>query len=63
MKGRLLAFDPHTRKTRVLAKGFWFANGCALAKDESYILVADTISSRVEKFYLKGPKASSCIDA
>lgn len=55
MKGRLLSFDPSTRKTHVLASGFWFANGCALSADEAYILVADTLSARITKYHLRGP--------
>ena len=56
MTGRLLAYSPVTKKATVLATGFWFANGCALSADESYILVADTLPARVLKYHLKGPK-------
>ena len=54
MSGRLLSYSPATKKATVLRKGFWFANGCALAHDESYILVADTIAAQIVKFHLQG---------
>ncbi len=54
--GRLLVFDPATRETTVLAKGFYYANGVALAPDESYLLLVETNRIRVNKHWLKGPK-------
>jgi sugar lactone lactonase YvrE len=40
----------------VLAKGFYYANGVALAEDESYLVMAETNRIRVHKFWLKGDK-------
>lgn len=37
--GRLLVHDPADGSTRQLADGLWFANGCALAPDESFVAV------------------------
>lgn len=37
--GRLLVHNPADGSTRQLADGFWFANGCALAHDESFVAV------------------------
>lgn len=34
-----------------------FANGIVLSDDESYVLVAETMKSRIMKYNLKGPKA------
>lgn len=52
--GRLLRYDSKTKKTEVLIKGLNFANGVALAADQSYVLVNDMGSYRVLKFWLKG---------
>ena len=47
--GRILVFDPATRKTRVLAHGFSFANGIALSQDEQSLFVNETGKYRVWK--------------
>lgn len=56
LTGRLLSYSPATKETKVLVSKLWFANGCALSKDESYVLVADTIAAQIHKHHLKGPK-------
>ena len=53
-QGRLLAYYPHNRTTHVLAKGFYYANGVALADDESYLVMAETNRIRIHKYWLKG---------
>ena len=40
--GRLLAYDPQTNETSLLLDGLYFANGVALAPDESYVLVNES---------------------
>jgi len=40
--GRLLKYDPITRKTTVLLDGLGFANGVALSSKEDYILICET---------------------
>jgi len=54
--GRLLVWDPATRKTTVLLTGLQFANGVALAHDESYLLVNDMGNYRVLRHWLTGPR-------
>ena len=54
-----MAYNPASGETRVVATGFWFANGCALAADESYVLVSDTNAATIVKVHLKGPKVSA----
>lgn len=54
--GRLLAHDPATNATEVLQEGLWFANGVALAADESFVAVVETCSMRVRRRWLTGPK-------
>jgi len=55
--GRLLTYDPATGATHVLATGLWFANGVALAADESFVVVGSTFSARLYRHWLQGPKA------
>jgi sugar lactone lactonase YvrE len=55
--GRLLSYDPHTKKTTTLVSGLHVANGVALGPDEAYILVSETLQYRVMRYWLKGPKA------
>ena len=40
--GRILEYDPASKSTRVVAKGFCFANGVALSKDEKTLFVNET---------------------
>jgi len=54
--GRLLAYDPGSRTTRVLLDGLCFANGVALAPDQSFVLVAETACYRVRRLWLRGPR-------
>ena len=54
--GRLLRYSPETGKTECLAEGIWYANGVALSADESFVLVVETWTLRVLRFWLKGPK-------
>ncbi|MBP1852906.1 SMP-30/gluconolactonase/LRE family protein [Rhizobium halophytocola] len=45
--GRVLAYDPATNTTRVVAKGLSFANGLALATDELSLFVNETGRYRI----------------
>ena len=47
--GRLLEFDPQTRRVRVLLADLCFANGLALAADEQHVFVAETCEYRIWK--------------
>jgi sugar lactone lactonase YvrE len=47
--GRVLAHDPATGRTRVVAHGFSFANGIALSADEKALFVAETGRYRIWK--------------
>ena len=55
--GRLLRYDPARGRTDVLADGLWFANGVALAPDESYVVVVETMRARLLRVWLRGPQA------
>ncbi len=57
--GRLLRYEPSTGKTEVLMDGLYFANGVAVGPNERYVLVNETMSYRVQRYWLKGPRAGS----
>lgn len=54
--GRLLAWDPKTQKARTLLPGLYFANGVAVSRDQSFVLVAETGLYRVQRVWLTGPR-------
>jgi sugar lactone lactonase YvrE len=47
--GRILEYDPANKTTRVMVKGFSFANGVALSQDEQTLFVNETGKYRVWK--------------
>jgi sugar lactone lactonase YvrE len=47
--GRVLAYDPVSGKTRVVARGFSFANGIALSRDGHTLFVSETGRYRIWK--------------
>ncbi|MHB8138526.1 MAG: SMP-30/gluconolactonase/LRE family protein [Smithellaceae bacterium] len=47
--GRVLEYDPANKTTRIVAKGFSFANGVALSQDEKMLFVNETGKYRVWK--------------
>lgn len=54
--GRLLRRTPDG-KVEVLLDGLAFANGVALASDESFVAVAELGAYRISRLYLHGPRA------
>ena len=52
--GRLLRYDPRTRRTDVLADGLHFANGVAISPDGAAVLVAETTAYRIRRYGLAG---------
>ncbi|KAJ4961951.1 hypothetical protein NE237_021861 [Protea cynaroides] len=57
--GRLMKYDPKSKKVTVLLRGLTFANGVALSKDKSFLLVAETTTKLILKYWLKGSKAQT----
>ncbi|KAF8378503.1 hypothetical protein HHK36_029845 [Tetracentron sinense] len=57
--GRLMKYDPCSKEVTVLQNGIAFANGVALSKDNSFVLVAETTTLRILRFWLQGPKAQT----
>jgi len=54
--GRLLQYDPSTDDVVVLADGIFFANGVTVDKDETFVMVSETMQARTLKYYLEGEK-------
>ena len=54
--GKFLKYDPATKTTTKLIGDLCFANGVALAPDESFVLVNETWNYRVLRYWLLGDK-------
>lgn len=54
--GRLFAYDPATKETTMLLDDLSFANGIAVAEDDSFVLVNETYRYRITRYWLKGDK-------
>lgn len=54
--GRLLAYEPATKTTRVVLRDLRFANGVAMSPDQSFVLVCETERYRLHRVWLNGPK-------
>src|ERR1700761_2335957 len=57
--GRLIKYDPASGKTTVLLSGLQFANGVAVGPDDAYVLVNETGSYDIVRYWLKGEKAGT----
>ncbi len=57
--GRLLVYDPKSQKTTVLLRDLYFANGIAVSPDQSFVLVVETSSYQVKKYWLTGDRQGS----
>lgn len=55
--GRLIRYNAATKTNEVLLENLAFANGLLLSEDESFVVVAETFTSRIIKYNLKGAKA------
>lgn len=41
--GRLMSYDPSTKKTTVLVKNLYFANGVSVAPDQKSLIYCETV--------------------
>ena len=57
--GRVFRFDPVAKKIETIMDGLTFANGIAVDKNGEFVLVVETGSYRIHKYWLKGDKAGS----
>lgn len=54
--GRLPAYDPRTKTTRLVLDELYFANGVAVSPDQSFVLVVEMGKYRVRRYWLTGPR-------
>ncbi len=57
--GRVFKYDPFSNETTLIMDGLNFANGVAVSADQTYLLVNETGSYRVLRYWLQGPKQGS----
>ncbi|KAL2333903.1 hypothetical protein Fmac_015116 [Flemingia macrophylla] len=54
--GRLLSYNPATKKTTLLAQDLYFANGVAVSPDQQFVIFCESVLMRCNKYYVQGPK-------
>lgn len=54
--GRLVKYNPRSEETKVVLKGLQFPNGITLSKNESFLVIAESVPGRLLRHWLKGPK-------
>ena len=57
--GRLLKYDPRTGRSEKVLDNLFYANGVAVAQDDSFVLVAEFLAFRIQRYWLSGPLAGS----
>ncbi|MEM6629849.1 MAG: SMP-30/gluconolactonase/LRE family protein [Bacteroidota bacterium] len=57
--GSLYAFNPTSGETSKLLGDLYFANGVAVSPDQRSVLVVETTKYRIQRYWLKGPKAGT----
>jgi ribose transport system permease protein len=55
--GRVLCYDPSTGKTTTVLKNCSFPNGICVSHDGQSILINSTVLSRIDRFWIAGPRA------
>ena len=60
--GRVLAYDPASGQTDVLAEGFYFPNGVALTPAEDALLLCETVAHRLVRLSLPDGKVTQLSD-
>jgi ribose transport system permease protein len=54
--GRLVCYDPATRKTRTLINHFYFPNGICVAHDGRSVFIASTSLCQIFRYWVEGPR-------
>ncbi|MFQ6678577.1 MAG: SMP-30/gluconolactonase/LRE family protein [Fidelibacterota bacterium] len=57
--GRLLAYYPKTKQTKVIKDKLYFANGVAVSPDQQFVLVNETSEYRIQKIWIAGEKTGT----
>ncbi|KAG7968926.1 hypothetical protein I3843_07G004300 [Carya illinoinensis] len=52
--GRLLSYDPVTKRTKVLVRNLYYANGVAVSPDQNYVIFCETLARRCRKYHIQG---------
>lgn len=60
--GRILAYDPASGRTDVVADGFYFPNGVALTPGEDALLVCETVAHRLTRVALPDAQVTVLTD-
>ncbi len=55
--GRVLVYDPQTRKTKTLLRGLSYPNGVCMAHDGESFFFAESWECRVNRYWYQGPQA------
>lgn len=58
--GRLMKWDPVTRKATVVARNLWFPNGVTFSKDHSFLVIAETGMGRLVSLLFSVESSPSC---
>jgi sugar lactone lactonase YvrE len=56
LSGRVIEYDPKSRRVRAILDGLSFANGIAVSHDEKSILINETGEYRVLRYWIEGDK-------
>ena len=51
--GRLLRYNPKSDKVDVLVSDLWFANGIAVDKEETFIMISETSAGESCSYYMQ----------
>ena len=54
--GRIICYDPRTRKTTTVLRNLVFPNGIAVASDRQSILFAESWACTIRRYWFDGPK-------
>lgn len=54
--GRIICYDPKTRRTRTLIRNLVFPNGVCTSHDGKSVLFAESWGCRINRYWLEGPK-------
>ncbi|XP_021317121.1 protein STRICTOSIDINE SYNTHASE-LIKE 10 isoform X2 [Sorghum bicolor] len=57
--GRLLRYDPKSGEVEVLVDGLAFPNGLAMSRDGTHLLLAETTTGRILRYWLRPPAAKA----
>jgi sugar lactone lactonase YvrE len=57
--GRILKYNPRTRKVIVLLSDVTYPNGIAISTDRSHLIVALTGPCKLMRYWIRGPKAGT----